>query len=339
VDSPPHGLPNRPPDKEVYAVRRLIPSVVVVLLVALIGWLTLVSYQVTIPPAPTSPSQPPPPTHNTPPPMRAAYDPLQFDHLSIDIARLNHERTQQIAALNPDQLASDPDIQKLEKAVLSWGWMAHQAALPSTSPLITDLSSTAQSLTDRFGPAVLAWIIENARNRFESALSKRIANPPPSPSPLPTPAQAAATLGTSLISVGLQVQPFIKEVIEPESLLVAQNQGASLWPLIGILFRYQWSQRLCGSTQPCLLTPYETLILRRWQIERSRASLSQKLKIIQRWKAEIPNYDWLRAEVILLAQEGLIKEAKDVVNAALSAAPTPEQAERARALLSALDAR
>jgi hypothetical protein len=321
-------------------VRQVVSAVVVVVLLAAGGWLALKNYQASVvvndlvlasgSGAPTAPPTPAAVGAQT----RAQGEPslptaqVAFDPLVIDEAKLEAERATQRAQAQGLVVAQAPLLKALATQINAWGLrgegaQAEQAALR--------LQRAAQAALEGHGEAGLALVVDGLRGEFEEALRAHMRADVTPPTP-PTEGLSAwvsavsvGALAVALRDVGLEVQPFAREVYEAEGL-------EALWPMVGVLFRYQWSQRLCGQGAPCLLTPYEEVTLRRWQVERSRASLAQKIKIIQRVRGEIPGYDWQRAEVILLAQAGMVDEARMTAQAALEQARAQGDDARAQAL-------
>jgi hypothetical protein len=236
---------------------------------------------------------------------------LTFPPLTVDEAKLETERAAQRAQAQAIS-TQDPALRALTAEVRGWGLRVNDMEVAGRA-----LEAAAQAVLGLHGEAGLARVVEEARAEFEAMLRARgHAQPLPKPPTQGASAWLAAVSGAAveaaLRDVGLEVSQFAREVFEPEGL-------ASLWPMVGVLFRHQWSQRLCGKGEPCLLTPYERLLLRRWQVERSRAPLPQKIRLIKRARQESPSYDWLRVEVTLLDQAGMRDEAHRLVQAALAA--------------------
>lgn len=307
-------------------MRQAISALLVLVVVVAGGWLAYQTYQVSVqveaPPLASGPQivRPEPMRPRVLPQQGMTPDPaitrLQFEPFTVDEPKLTAERAAQQAPAQ-SLSAQAPALTALAAAMRAWGLRGEGEQAKAAT---LTLEAAAQAVLSQHGEAALALVVEAARADFEAMLLAKV-NPSP-PQPPQPPAQgvsrwlstvSGAAVAAALREVGLEVPQFAREVYTPEGL-------DTLWPMVGVLFRYQWSQRLCGKGTPCLLTPYERLLLRRWQVERSRATLPQKVKAIQRARQEVPTYDWLRAEVTLLDQAGLRDEARRLLSDALPSA-------------------
>jgi len=184
------------------------------------------------------------------------------------------------------------------------------------------LNAHCNDVLRRHGSTGFMATAELAFMRFEHALRHGL-KPSELPSLTPDVTMTQTSWPAILVQRSLDVLAFdvanFTKILKIEGLLDANGAlRPEHRPLVHLLFRYRWAQ-LGLALLPLgrLLSEEEELVLRRWQVEVSRASLADKVRILERMRDRDLGYDTYRAEGVLHHMAGDSASARRAFNEAL----------------------